>query len=371
MGITRTLGRVVLELTLRQARRIAVRAQLLDLPRPNDLVAVVEQLTYLKVDPTAAVAPNADLVLWSRLGSGYRPADLQHAIEHDRDLFEWDGLIRPMDALPLYLAGADEVPRNAKGREWFEDNEPFRQDILDLLADAGPLLSRDIPDTSLVPWPSTGWTNNRNVTQMLEILLRRGEVAISHRKGRERFWDLAERVYPPFDAIGYAEALRERDRRRLRALGIARATGTELPVEPVTVGEAGVEAVVDGVPGSWRVDEAQLDRLDEPFEGRTALISPLDMLVYDRKRMELLWDFEYVLEMYKPAKDRRWGFFALPILHHDRLVGKVDVVADRKKRVYVVNAVHEDEPFSPSLRAAVEAELEELAAWQGLTLTRT
>jgi uncharacterized protein YcaQ len=356
---------VVHHLDRDEARRIAVRAQLLDAPRPTDLLEVIQRLTFLKVDPTAAVAPNADLVLWSRLGSSYRPAQLQRAIEHDRDLFEFNGLIRPMDDLPLYLAGADQVPRYPGTREWYEDNEPFRQDILDLLGDAGPLLSRDIPDTSLVSWPSTGWTNNRNVTQMLEILLRRGEVAVSHRKGRERFWDLAERVYPRLDSVPYEEAIRERDERRLRSFGIARATGTQLPVESITVGEAGEEATIEGVPGTWRVDPAALG---QSFEGRTALLSPLDLLVYDRKRMELLWDFEYILEMYKPAKDRRWGFFALPILHHERLVGKVDVVADRKRRTYVLNAIHEDVPFTKELTSAVRTQLEDLAAWQGLEL---
>ena len=358
-------GTVTVHLQLDEARRLAVQAQLLDSPRPTDLVEIVQHLTFLKVDPTAAVAPSADLVLWSRIGSGYRPAQLQGAIEHDRDLFEFNNVIRPMDALPLYLAGSEERPRYASTHEWFEDNETFRQDILDLLGDAGPLLSRDIPDTSLVSWPSTGWTNNRNVTQMLEILLVRGEIAVSHRKGRERFWDLAERVYPPLPRMTREDASIERRRRRLRSLGIARATGPGMPVEPTTVGEAGVEATVEGVPGVWRVDP---DALGKPFTGRTALLSPLDLLVYDRKRMEQLWGFDYILEMYKPAKDRKWGYFALPILHHERLVGKVDVIADRKARRYVVNAIHEDEPFTKAMTAAVEAELQDLATWQGLEL---
>ena len=355
-----------MHLQLDEARRIAVQAQLLDAQRPTDLVEVVRHLTMLKIDPTAAVAPSADLVLWSRLGSGYRPAQLQRAIEHDRDLFEFNNIIRPMDDLPLYLAGADERPRYASAREWLEDNEPFRQDILDLLGDAGPLLSRDIPDTSLVSWPSTGWTNNRNVTQMLEILLVRGEIAVSHRKGRERFWDLAERVYPPLDRVSREDASRER---RRAPAALARAS----PARPdpgcrwsrSSSARPGWRRPSRACPGVWRVDP---DALGKPFTGRTALLSPLDLLVYDRKRMEQLWGFDYILEMYKPAKDRKWGYFALPILHHDRLVGKVDVIADRKARRYVVNAIHEDEPFTKAMTAAVEAELQDLATWQGLEL---
>src|ERR687898_257224 len=93
-------------LTKTQARRIAVRAQLLDARRPTDLLTVVRQLTLLQIDPTAAIAPSADLVAWSRLGSAYRPADLKRALEEDRTLFEHNALVRPMSDLGLYLAGA-------------------------------------------------------------------------------------------------------------------------------------------------------------------------------------------------------------------------------------------------------------------------
>ena len=184
-------------LELAEARRIAVRAQLLDAPRPTHLLEVVERLTLLQLDPTAAVAPSADLVAWSRLGSDYRPADLQQALEIDRTLFEFNGVVRPMRDLGLYLADMATWPRHERSRSWLEANDRFRRDVLDLLGESGPLLSREIPDTSTVPWPSSGWTNDRNVTQMLEFLMLRGEVAISGRVGRQRTWDLAERVYPP------------------------------------------------------------------------------------------------------------------------------------------------------------------------------
>jgi uncharacterized protein YcaQ len=351
------------ELTKAQARRIAVRAQLLDAPRPTDLLEVVRRLTLLQVDPTAAIAPSADLVLWSRLGSSYRPEDLKRALEEERTLFELDALIRPAGDLGLYLAGADERPSYEHTRAWLRENHGFRRDILKRLRNSGPLSSRELPDTAAVPWASRGWTHNRNVTQMLEILMNRGEVAISGRVGRERLWDLPERVYPAVAVPAVEEAERAKDERRLGALGIARAKARAMPMEPIHVGEAGEPAVVDGVKGEWRVDPALLG---EEFDGRTALLSPFDRLIHDRTRTEELFDFEYTLEMYKPAAKRRWGYFALPILHGDRLVGKLDATADRKASVLRVNAIHEDVKFTRPIAKGVHAELEGLAAWLGL-----
>jgi uncharacterized protein len=351
-------------LTKAQARRIAVRAQLLDAPRPTDLLAVVQQLTLLQIDPTAAIAPSADLVAWSRLGSAYQPTHLQQALEQDRTLFEHNALVRPMSDVGLYLAGAADWPSYETTRAWIRDNNRFRRDILKLLGRSGPLTSRDIPDTCVVPWASSGWTHDRNVTQMLEFLMMRGEIAIAGRVGRERLWDLAERVYPADVAVpSVEEAERRKNERRLASLGIARQKTRAMPMEPTHVGDAGEPAVVEGIKGEWRVDPAALG---DDFEGRTALLSPFDRLVHDRVRAEELFDFEYTLEMYKPAAKRRWGYFALPVLHHDRLVGKVDAKADRKAWVLQVNAIHEDVKFTRTMTKAVQSELEDLASWLGL-----
>jgi uncharacterized protein YcaQ len=249
-------------------------------------------------------------------------------------------------------------------RAWLRDNDRFRRDILALLGSYGPMTSRDVPDTCVVPWASSGWTNNRNVTQMLEFLMMRGEVAIAGRVGRERLWDLPERVYPAdFVVPSVEEARQAKNERRLAALGIARQKRPVMPGEPADVGEAGEPAVVEGTTGEWRVDPAALG---QDFEGRTALLSPFDRLVHDRVRAQELFDFEYALEMYKPKASRRWGYFALPVLHHDRLVGKVDAAADRKASVLRVQAIHEDARFTRTMAKAVQAELEGLASWLGL-----
>jgi uncharacterized protein YcaQ len=360
------------QLTLQEARRIAVQAQLLDMPRPTDLLAVIRRLTLLQIDPTAAVAPTAHLVAWSRLGSAYRPDDLRKALEVDRTLFEYGAMIRPIEDLPLYFGFPTVYFRYYRPRAWMEANDRFRRDVLARIRDAGPLVSRDIPDTAQVPWQSSGWTQSRNVTQMLEFLAVRGEVAIAGRRGAERLWDLPERVYPAgLPSVTEAQATRIRGERRLTSLGIARAKGPQQPLEPTDVGSVGEEAVVEGVKGKWRVDPETVQRVrTRPFTGRTALLSPFDRLSYDRRRSQDLFDFEYVLEMYKPVDKRRWGFFALPILHHDQLIGKADIIADRKAGVLRVNAIHEDVKFTKAMTAGVSAEIADLGKWLDLPVRR-
>lgn len=350
------------ELSRKRARRIAVRAQLLDDTRHTDLLHVVWSLTFLQVDQTAAVAPSADLVLWTRMRDRYEPDDLRVALA-ERRLVELDGRIRPSEDLALYRAEMAGWPGTGRLRDWEEErlawveaNDACRRDILARLGADGPLASRDLPDTCVAPWRSSGWNDHRNVPRMLDMMAGRGEVAVAGRRGRDRLWDLADRVYPHDEVVSLEDAVHLRNERLLGALGIARSRD---------VGGAGEPAVVDGVAGVWRVDPMQLD---EDFEGRTALLSPLDRLVFDRKRTAELFRFDYQLEMYKPVHQRRWGYWALPVLHGDRLVGKVDATADRRAGVLRVDAVHEDLAFTPTMATAVRREIEFLARWLGLVL---
>ena len=359
-------------LTKEQARKVAVRAQLLDASRASALLDVVDHLMFLQLDPTAAIAPSADLVAWSRLGDAYRPEHLGQALEHERTLYEVRAFVRPTADLGLFLASMAAWPFSKENNSpppgpvaatWLEANDAFRRDVLARLRDSGPMQSREIPDTSVVSWQSTGWTGNRNVTQMLEFLNSRGEVAVAGRVGRQRLWDLAERVYPRVKPIPLEKARSILARRRLRALGISRPKVIGVSGERYHEDVHGEPAEVEGVAGEWVVDP---ELLGSGFEGRTALLSPFDRLIHDRVRAQELFDFEYTLEMYKPASARRWGYFALPILDGDRLVGKLDAVADRKQRVLRVNAIHEDLPFTRAVRRNVRAEIGALASWLGL-----
>lgn len=361
------------ELTSAQARRIAVRAQLLAADRPTDVLAVVRHLGFLQVDLTQVVAQHADLALWSRMGSAYAVEDLEELVG-DGAVVELQGVLRPSEDLALFRADMEAWPGEAPLAEWQEDvrdwvdaNDACRREILELLRSEGPTAARDLPDSCEVPWRSTGWTNNKNVMKLLECMEARGEVAVATREGRERRWDLAERIHPGDPAVPAEQAHRTLAERRLQALGIARPRALEAWHEPYDVRDVGEPARVEGVRGSWRVDPSLLD---DGFEGRTAILSPLDRLVFDRKRMEELFAFAYQLEMYKPAAKRQWGYWAMPVLDGDELVGKVDATADRDAGVLAVDAVHEDGDWSARRRARVDAEIDALGEWLGLEVAR-
>jgi uncharacterized protein YcaQ len=254
---------------------------------------------------------------------------------------------------------ADGSSFERRVRDWMADNAAFRQYVLDELRARGPLRTRDLEDRSADRWRSTGWTNNRNLTQMLDWLSAQGHVAVTARDGAARVWDLAERVLPvDSPRVPLEEARRELARRRLRRQGVIRVGSAE------DVGDLGVEASIDGLRGRWRVEP---DLLDRPFEGRAALLSPFDRLIYDRNVTRALFDFDYKLEMYVPVEKRRWGFYVLPALVGSRIAGRVDAKADRAAGVLRVPALHLEDGATEDDEAAIRSELDELAAWRGLS----
>jgi len=276
----------------------------------TDLLATVRQLGFLQIDPIATVAPPQYLVPWSRLGP-YDPAELDRLLWEDKKLFEWNAFVWPIEDLPIAQARMRERPRrNAytwerRGNEFLKANPRFKRYVLRELERNGPMLSRELLDHSTEKRESHGWYGNRNVAIMLEILHGRGVVAIVGRRGGQRLWDLAERWYPEAERITSREAQRRRAERRFRALG----------VRPT--------------PAGW---EAHPDATDGEVPERPTLLSPFDRLIHDRDRAEALFDFRYRLEMYVPKAKREFGYYVLPLLVGDRLVGRAEPRFDRKSR---------------------------------------
>ena len=293
--------------TPEQARRIAVRAQLLD-GSATGVLDTVRRLGFLQMDPIATVARPQELVLFSRLGT-FDAAELDRLLWEERTLFEYDAFIYPIEDLPLQKARMAKRRRGGKLKrdEWVRDflrtNARFRRHVLRELERNGPLLSRDLEHDLMPSGEGHRWWGDRQVRLMLEILTMRGEIGVAGRVGKQRLWDLGERVFPETEKLTWREAERELSARRFRALGVRFEKG------------------------EW---VAHPEVSDEPVPDRATLLSPFDRLIHDRARTEALWDFYYRLEMYVPRAKREYGYYVLPLLVGDRLVGRAEPRFDRK-----------------------------------------
>jgi uncharacterized protein YcaQ len=381
------------------ARRLAVARQRLAGQRPPAAAAgimeVAGDLGYLQLDPISVVARSHQLVLWSRLG-GYLLGELDRLLWDQRRLFEYwthGASIVPTDDYQLHHLlmrryPSDRNAYNRRVRAWLADNQALRRSILRQLRAQGPLPGKALEDRAAVGWRSAGWTSGRNVERMLDVLWAQGRIMVAGRAGQQRLWALAERWLPawtPTERLPEREIVRRTAQRSLRALGVATARDidrhfTEGRYPGLAAVLAGLEragrvervrVAADGVewPGPWYLhtdDLPLLERLqDGDWQPRTTLLSPFDNLVIDRDRTERMFGFRYRMEIYVPKAARRYGYYVLPVLHGDRLVGRVDPAMDRPRRRLLVHAVHAEPDAPAAAGPALAAALRELAAFLG------
>jgi uncharacterized protein len=327
------------EVSPAEARRIAVRSQLLD-GSATDVLSTVRKLGFLQIDPISVVAPPQYLVLWSRLGQFDR-TELDDLLWKKRKLIEWNAFIWPIEDLPLLRARMRARSRKytwvRRRNDWLKEHAGYRRFVLRQLEQRGPMPGREIEDQARTG--DSRWWGERRTTLMLEVLSSRGEAAVVGRDSNgHRLWDLAERWYPETETVPLEKALRQMNENRFRGLGVRLDRGRFV---------------------------AHPEAMDGPVGTRVTFLSPFDRLVHDRDRAETLWDFFYRLEMYVPKAKREYGYYVLPILRGDRLIGRIEPAFDRKNGVLQVHGVFA-EPGAPAIAGpGIEAAARRLAKWLG------
>jgi uncharacterized protein len=376
----------VTTLTIPEARRRAVFGQLLPAPKGTSILDVVRHVGYLQLDPTNSIARSHLLVLWSRLGS-FEEAELERLRWETRELYEYAAAIMATSEHPIHRTHMRRFPDAYGGdwpaqlHRWMRDNAALRRSIFSQLRKNGATPGRELEDISKRSWRSTGWTNNRNVSRMLELMHAKGEIVVAGRSGQQRIWDLGKHWLPKdAERLTSSQADRRVMERSARNLGVATAAeirreffgggpwpGPEPAFKALVRAKTLVPVEVEGLKGERYVHR---DMLEVPPQGRnfTTFLSPFDPLIRSRKRSNELWNFDFKLEIYVPKAKRRYGYFVLPILHGDDLVGRLDPVFDRKTRVLEVQGVwwEEGKPEVP-----LRKPLERLAGFIGAESIRT
>ena len=382
------------------ARRLAITRQRLAGPRPsndvNGILEVVRDLGCLQLDPISVVARSHQLVLWSRLGR-YDLADLDTLLWRDGSLFEYwahaASIVLTEDypihnlLMRTYATGVPRTPGDRKFDTWLKENQALSRHILARLRREGPLAARDFEDKAAAAWYSTGWTSGRNVSQMLDYLWTKGKIMVAGRSGIQKLWDVGERCLPdwtPRDRLPRREVVRRAAQKSLRALGVASPrhivehftrrhyTGLASVLADLEAEGRVVRVEIDTWPnGKWFIhadDLPLLERLEAgEWQPRTTLLSPFDNLICDRTRTGQLFNFAFSMEIYVPQSKRQYGYYVLPILHGDRVIGRVDPKMNRAQGRLIVNAVYA-EPNAPASRGtarAVAGAIEDLAAFLG------
>jgi len=378
-------------LSIAQARRVALAAQGFSFADRTATVTwahmgpMIRRLNLLQIDSVNVVTRSHYMPLFSRLGAYAQQTLDTRAFGRtkQRALFEcWahEASLLPMDLHPLMrwrMARARAGNGTYKSMDQFgKDEQAYVKQVHDFVTRNGPTVASEVPGGGKAEGGWWGWSKGKLA---LETLFDQGLVTTASRDGFERLYDIPERVIPAevlaLPTPGEKDAIRQLLELSARAHGV----GTEIDLRdyfrlPIPETRAALaELVEDGVliPVSvegWK-QQAYLHR-DARIPrkaGGTALLSPFDPMVWERARAERLFSFHYRIEIYTPAAKRKFGYYVMPLLHHDRIVGRICMKADRQSGVLRANASHHEPHADPAETAAALAEeLKLMAGWLGL-----
>jgi len=385
-----TVKRMTTTLRRADARRIALAAQGFARPRPDavgtrQITGALQRMRILQIDSVNVFSRSHYMPLFARLG-GYDPALLDKLAFSRRPKWveSWAHVasLVSVDDWPLLQFRRDELRAKYERDAWAEANQPLLRWLRDELADRGPLrpaeIEHDARSGSRGSW--WGWDDVKNGLERLWLF---GDVAIAGRRGFERRYALVSDVLPPAaleTSVPRAEAIRELVRRAAIAYGVATAADLadywRIRDRPAVM--AGIRDLVDAgelIPVSvegWQVagrpakawlhrDAARPRKVDA-----AAILTPFDPVVWFRDRAERLFDFDYRIEIYTPAPQRRFGYYSLPVLVGDDVVGRIDLKADRASRALRVQSAWWERGAPSNAAERLAAELLTAARWQGL-----
>jgi uncharacterized protein YcaQ len=381
------------------ARRFLVRRHLLDparrlRPEPASVLAVVERLGSLQFDPLEVPgARNHDLVLHARIDGHLRSfcGDLLYAPAGERRLFEAYNKslnILPLHELPYYRLTWERA-RQRYDAGFLREHAAAKRTILKQIRDGGPITSQAVSRDmgAAVDWH---WGKNTQGKAVLEALFETGRISIARREGNRRFYDLTERLFPAellARRVSRAEAMRHRLLSRYRGVGLMGAHGSsELTLRAGTAPERAamtlalvadgtlIKVDVEGVKGPRYVlaEELPIVEATATSDGcgpsSVVFLAPLDPLVWDRKLVEALFGFVYRWEVYTPVAKREHGYYVLPLLFGERLVGRIEPRLERETRALHIVSITFEPGFDALAEAGFAAALgDALRAYQGLT----
>jgi uncharacterized protein YcaQ len=382
------------EISAAVARRFLVLRHLLAPPRslpaePESVLRVVDRLGSLQFDPLEVAGRNHDLVLLARI-SGYRRDWAEHWLYEDRRLYETYNKslsIVPVAELPLYRYVWDRA-RTRHDATAFDDHAPLVEELLGRIREQGTLLSRDVGPREAIDWY---WRPTNQVRAILEALAEVGTIGIARREGNLRVYDLAERLFSA-EVLAERRPTHEQQAHRLlsryRGNGLLGSSGNQelwvggtgyaadraaVRAELLDAGRL-VPVQVEGLRGQRFVVSEDLANLDgaerEVHDGAppggadpgVAFLAPLDPLCWDRDLLRRLFDFDYIWEVYVPEPKRRWGYYVLPILYGDRLVGRIEPRIDRAAGTLRILGLWWEPGFDPIAEPAFPAALAEALA---------